>query len=354
MKKLLLLFIIVVFIKIPVAAQVKPGATRDTTQHKPSAETDSTWVKFPLDMRAVKFSRIDSADLSLSPAAPIEKYGVIDTADLKMTSCDFEKDANAMILFDRGEMALGVPEIILERQTRIKIFNDNGKDEANIRIKLNNRFGEERILGIEGETINLDHGKITYTKLQPDQIYRQHTDEQNDEIVFSMPNVKAGSVIEYRYAWARNFSMNFPKWDFQSDIPARYSQLEAFINPMLVFSVYSRTSSAFVQNTASNNGLSHVWALANIPSTKAEPFMRSAADAAEKLMFVISGVDMFGQKKETNKSWADLGKEVAAEKAFYKPYSQDIHDENEITGEAKKLKTDSAKIEFLFNKVKIR
>lgn len=82
--------------------------------------------------------------------------------------------------------------------------------------------------------------------------------------------------------------------------------------------------------------------------------MRSAADAAEKLMFVISGVDMFGQKKETNKSWADLGKEVAAEKAFYKPYSQDIHDENEITGEAKKLKTDSAKIEFLFNKVKIR
>jgi hypothetical protein len=59
----------------------------------------------------------------IQPTVPVETaFGKIDMADLEMTSCDFEKDANAMVLFDRAEMACGIPEILMERQKRIKIF----------------------------------------------------------------------------------------------------------------------------------------------------------------------------------------------------------------------------------------
>jgi hypothetical protein len=53
-----------------------------------------------------------------------------------MTKCAFEPDANAEILFDKGDTYFDTQyNVNTERHTRIKIFNDNGKDEANIRIK---------------------------------------------------------------------------------------------------------------------------------------------------------------------------------------------------------------------------
>src|ERR1700761_1342224 len=71
------------------------------------------------------------------PLAPsTQQFGVIDKADLEMTSCDFEKDANAEILFDKGAISFSSDyERILERHIRVKIFNDNGKNEGNIKIR---------------------------------------------------------------------------------------------------------------------------------------------------------------------------------------------------------------------------
>ena len=351
MKRLFLLLIIITthfFAK----SQPKPAQKTDTVKSKKPVVTDSINVKFPLKLNAAKFDRIDSADLVLDPAIPIAKYGFVDTADLKMKSCEFEKDANAMVLFDRAEMALGVPEIIMERQRRVKVFNDNGKEEANIRIELNNRFGEENITGLEGETINLENGKIKNTKLDPKLVYAQHTSKNKDEIIFTMPDVKAGSIFEYRYIWARGFSRNFPPWNFQCDLPTRYSQLDAFINPLLVFSVYQNKFAPFVRDTVSWAGYGHVWAMANIKSTKEEPYMRSSADVLECLNFIISAVKVNGITTTIDKSWTDIGREIAADKDFYKPYDQSLHDEDDLIKKAKTLTGDDQKIAFLFNQVK--
>jgi hypothetical protein len=223
-----------------VRAQTKPAAKSDTTKKKAAtavvaAPTDSLHVKFPLQMTNNRFDKIDSADMKLDPAVPIQKYGFVDTTELKMTSCDFEKDAHAMVLFDRAVMVLTVPVIVMERQKSIKIFNDDAKDEANIKIELTRKFGAQRVVGLEAETITLNNGNIVYTKLDPKLVYEEHIDQSKDEVVFSMPNVKAGSVIEYRYVLEREFSHNFPTWEFQSNLPTRYSQLDVFINPMLPF-----------------------------------------------------------------------------------------------------------------------
>jgi hypothetical protein len=352
MKRLFLLLIITTTLNHLSQAQTKTPSKADTAKKKSAAPADSINVKFPLKMVTTKFGKIDSADLVLDPAIPIAKYGFVDTADLKMKACEFEKDANAMVLFDRAEMALGVPEIVMERQRRVKIFNDNGKEEANIRIELNNRFGEENITGLEGETINLENGKITYTKLDPKLVYAQHTSKNRDEIIFTMPDVKAGSIFEYRYTWVRGFSRNFPPWNFQCDLPTRYSQLDAFINPMLVFSVYQNKFEPFVRDTVSMAGFGHVWSMANVKSTKDEPYMRSSADVLESLSFIISAVKVNGQTTTIDKSWAEIGKEIALDKNFYKPYDQSLHDEDDLIKKTKTLTGDDQKIAFLFNQVK--
>ena len=333
-------------------ATIKPDSVKTKTLQKTPTKTDTPQVKYPLVIISNKFDRIDSADLKLTIDIPIEKYGFIDTADLKLTSCDFEKDANAMVLFDRAEMACGIPDIIMERQKRIKIFNDNGKDEANIRIEFNNKFGAERILGVEAETINLNNGKIEYTKLDPKLIYAEHTSATKDAVTFSMPNVKAGSVIEYRYIWEREFSRNVPDWAFQCNLPTRYSQLDAFLNPLIAFTALSRKDKPFVRDTISMSGFGHVWALKNIPSSKEEPFMRSAVDALQGVTLIISAIKFGGQTKNISASWSDVGKEIADDKDINKPFDQSLHDEGTLVKQTQVLKTDDEKIAFLFNQVK--
>lgn len=335
-------------------AQSKPQSKPDTSKKKAEVispvKTDSLHVKFPLPMTTTRFDRIDSADANPDLKSPIEKWSFIDTADLRLTACDFEKDAHAMVLFDEGEMVLTYPTVILERHKRIKIFNEDAKDEANIKIVLDYKYGGERILGLEAETINLNGGQIEYTRLDPKLVYEEHIDRRKDEVVFSMPNVKAGSVIEYRYLLEKEFSHNFPEWEFQSNIPTRYSKLAVIIDPALKFSVYTRKNQPFAVDTPSLMG--HTWALANVSATKDEAFMRSDADVLQKLTFIINQVKFAGKLTEVNGSWPALGKEIAEDKDFYKPFDQSLRGEDELIKQAKALKTDDERIAYLFNLVK--
>ncbi len=136
---------------------------------------------------------------AFSVKAQTRGFGNIDTADLKLSSCAFEKDANAMVLFDGAKVTFYIDgELLLERHRRIKIFNEKGKEFASVKMEYDNMYGADDIYNVEAQTINLDNGKIVTRPLDPKLIYSQHTDKNKDAII-CFPNVKAGSVIEYRY-----------------------------------------------------------------------------------------------------------------------------------------------------------
>jgi hypothetical protein len=358
MKKLFTWLVILVISINAVKARTKTSLKIDTTKAKLTlirpVKSDTTKNKTPAILQTNKFGKIDSADVKLKGRGLIEKFGSVDTADLKLTSCDFEKDANAEVLFDRAELFCGNQSIVMIRQKRIKIFNDNGKSEANVRIEFNNKFGIEHILAVEAETINLDNGKIVFTPIDIKLIYSEHTDKDKDAIVFSMPSVRTGSIIEYRYEWERSFSTNFPEWDFQSNLPERYSLIDVFMSPYLTFNALFRKNQPFVKDTISDGGYGHVWALANVPSAKDEPYMRSAVDALQSTTLVLSEVKTGGGTVTLSDSWARIGKQITDEKVFSKPYYQNLNDDGEVVKKAKALKSDDKKIAFIFNQVKIQ
>lgn len=86
-------------------------------------------------------------------------------------------------------------DLSLDRHKRIKIFNINGKDNANIRIEFYGGNRLEYINGLQAQTINLVDGKPEITKLDKKLIYTEQIDKNRSALVFSMPNVKAGSII---------------------------------------------------------------------------------------------------------------------------------------------------------------
>src|ERR1700760_2132642 len=66
-----------------------------------------------------------------------QPFGKVDNEDFELKACPFEKDANAEVLFNKGNLYYGsdLLSITEEVHKRIKIFNDNGKHQADIRIR---------------------------------------------------------------------------------------------------------------------------------------------------------------------------------------------------------------------------
>src|SRR5690606_15608226 len=72
---------------------------------------------------------------------------------------------------------------------------------------------------IKAVSHNLKNDDYQITELDHKKIYREDFNSYYDVIKFAIPNVKAGSVIEYTYKVASPFIFNFKKWESQSAIP---------------------------------------------------------------------------------------------------------------------------------------
>jgi hypothetical protein len=277
------------------------------------------------------------------PAKTTQAFGVIDTADLKMTSCDFEKDANAMVLFDKAEVYYKYSSIVMERHKRIKIFNDNGKDEANIRIDYYGAHRDEVVTEVEAETINLNNKSIEFTPVDKKLIYTEVTDKNKKAIIFTFPGVKTGSVIEFKYKLTTPYPYNYPDWIFQSSIPCRYSEFNAGFNDKFWLNFFVKVYQPMLRDTSYVKESKHTWALSNINSYKIEPYMDYPEDYLQCILFKTFH---FGR------TWSKIGANMLEDEDFGEQLKKNLSKEDEIIANAKALKTDGEKIAYLFNTIK--
>src|SRR6187431_1061925 len=68
-------------------------------------------------------------------------------------------------------------------------------------------------------------------KLQKDQIFKEKIDQGTSTVVFTFPDVKPGSVIEYRYTHSEKNSLHLDPWFFQDKLPTALSTCK-FIYPL--------------------------------------------------------------------------------------------------------------------------
>jgi len=319
----------------------------------------ATGILTPADQRSLEMQmavnlKIDTAMLRrFNEKGLSEPNKKLDSIDLKMSSCSFEKEANAMVLFDMGQIAAERGTILLERHKRIKIFNEQGKTAANIRLDYTNQFGAERIDGIAGQTINYHNGKAEYTQLDPKMIYRQDTGKYRGSVSFSMPNVTAGSVIEIRYVWHRAALRPLPVWNFQSEIPARFSEFIMQLYYDVNFMSLDRTTRSFATDSAIFNGRGHVWAMRDVPSFRQEQFMRSPEDGMQSVEVALTSERLpEGKVIDVARTWATVGKQLADDGELRKTFDQGLSDKEGLLKWARMLNTDSAKVIYLFNQVK--
>ncbi|RYE29229.1 MAG: DUF3857 domain-containing protein [Sphingobacteriaceae bacterium] len=282
------------------------------------------------------------------PNVLVQAFGKINQADLDMKQCDFEKDANAMVLFDSANIFFDPDfRIVMERHKRIKIFNSKGADEANIRVEYYGGNKSESIYSVQAETINDNGGKQEFVKIDHKNIYTENIDKNKSALVFSFPQVKPGSIIEYKYRWTANSVSDFPDWYFQSSLPVRYSQLETTIPDELYYKNLVSVNHPFVKNTP------EIKAMANVPSLSDEPFMTSREDNLDRILFQLSLIKPhIGLTKTIVDNWQKIGENYIADEDYGGQISRKLAGEEVIIKEAKALKNDEAKLAYLYQQVR--
>lgn len=334
---------------------------------------------FPLAMLAA-FSI--AAHAQTPPAT--QPYGKVDIADLELKACDFEKDANAEVLFEKGNLYYSddISSVILETHRRIKIFNENGNGQADIHLEYFAKYRNENITGLEAETINLVNGKAEVTKLDKKSFFNKVIDKNYSEIVFTFPNVKPGCIIEFKYRLNINNLAHIPTWNFQDRIPVRYSEYATAIPEMFYFRPDTRFYQPLAKHTAVTNPkvlkiMTHnlavggttrsdqetetipynesdeTWALANVPSLSQEPYMSSFEDNVQHVALnLVSNKPLGGFNVRLMDTWAKVGGFLSDDEDFGGQLKRSLSKEQDIINGAYALKTTDDKIAYVFNQVK--
>ncbi len=113
-------------------------------------------------------------------------------------------------------------EQITEIHERIKIYNNQGFRYATQQLYLYTSGGdEEKISGLKGYTYNIENGNVEETKLKKEGIFETKHSKYYNAVKFTMPNIKDGSVIEYKYRIRSPFLAQVDEFIFQHEVPVR-------------------------------------------------------------------------------------------------------------------------------------
>lgn len=256
------------------------------------------------------------------------EYGKIRQADMDYKFCEYDKNAEAAVLFDIGESHFTRVdngfEMIHERTTRIKIFTEKGVEEYSQLVipyyQHNNIY--EKVYDIEGCTYNISENELSKTPINVENIQNEKISDVNYCKKIAIANVKAGSVIEYRYKINTQYLFSL-SWDFQWKIPVLYSKYIVNMLPFYTYTFLLQGSNNFDEQTSKidnieqqfgsvkYNEMAYTYVKKNIPAFNDEEFISSAEDYILKLIFQLCKITFpGGYQKEIITTWPQMVKDM--------------------------------------------
>jgi hypothetical protein len=131
--------------------------------------------------------------------------------ELKMTSDPKAPGAAAVYLYREETTNAGAR--LKAYYARIKVLTEKGKDLATVKIPFVRGFAS--VGKVEGRTIHSDGTVIPLNVKPEDLVSFKSKSFQEDTLVFTLPSVEVGSVLEYRLQTKFNNDVRPPTWDLQ-------------------------------------------------------------------------------------------------------------------------------------------
>ncbi|WP_205511453.1 DUF3857 domain-containing protein [Longitalea arenae] len=251
----------------------------------------------------------------------LPEFGQITAAESAITECAFDKEADAVVLFDAAYADHNDRyNLIVNRRIRIKILKPQGNRHGDIAIHYRNPDDIQYVSDIEAYTCNFtNNGTVPAIKKVPHSaIYRQKLNERISVVKIAMPDVKVGSIIEYKYTTTSKNYNYLDDWYFQRDLPVMHSQFSLVIMPNYEFAYRVYKSDQLPIEIKQEKGSGKIYfEMNNIAGLRDEPFMDAEKDYLQHVAFQLSGYQgSFGGTTRYMTTWDEVTRELMGNPSF--------------------------------------
>jgi hypothetical protein len=255
-------------------------------------------------------------------------------SELDLTRYPADTTAAAVVLDEFGEAYVdngGDNNILLEYHVKIKVLKKDGLSEANFSIPLyKNGDRMQRIKLVQGHTASLENGQLKETELNPREVITEKYSEHFDRVVFTLPDVRVGSVFEVKYILESPFFWNFWPWKFQSHLPKRQSVFWARIPANYNYNLsikgylkFAKQESELVKNCFTPGGGNIAdcsllkFTMTNIPAFVEEEYMTAKDNFLSALHFELTDIKAFdGRSFKYTQTWEAVEQELRTRENF--------------------------------------
>ena len=288
----------------------------------------------------------------------VPSYGKVEKEELQMATCDFDPEAEACILIKVGETTMSLsgdqPFLQTDYRVRIKILKDKGTDQASIRIHYYSGDKIDMVTSISGDTYNLDaSGNIVKSKLDHSAIFYKQLDRDYSEATFSMPDVKKGSVFEYKYTVMSKDLLDIDPWYFQAEIPTRFCQFFLHIPEYFDFSSHQVLTLPLDVKDESTTETIKTYTMKNVPGLRDEPFMSAPRDYLQRLEFQLAGIKLPNEPYQSYRSnWPSLNHALLDNEYFGSQLHKNIPHTQALDQQLATLKDSVARMSAVYEYVR--
>jgi Domain of Unknown Function with PDB structure (DUF3857)/Domain of Unknown Function with PDB structure (DUF3858) len=266
------------------------------------------------------------------------KFGVVTRSELMMKTYPLDTSAAALVIYDIGAVVVETGSsrgTVYARHFKVKILRRTAIEKwGNLSIT-----GEGRLSKLKGATYNLENGEIQKTDIAETGVYKSKSGKHGNKTTIPFPNVKVGSIIEcsYSLAWSE---LSLPRWDFQNDVPALWSEYALTLNDSY-YRLNLRGDLSLYKNEVKYNNSYHRWIMRDVPAFVSEPSMPDESVFRSSIEFISA-----------ENSWGNIYKSLIETKIFNQSGVRVGLLENIVDKVVPKSSAPREKIRFISNYIK--
>jgi len=275
-------------------------------------------------MKKISLLLLLSSSILFAQKAKSSEMGQTTFEELKMTIYDKDSTATAVVLYEHANLYPDRNNDEIPRTDyyyRIKILDKAAFDLADITINL---YKKQLVEDISATTYNLaENGTMNTVSLIDKDIFSIKEDEKWVVKKFTLPNIKEGSVIEYKYSILSPY-LSINDWYFQSEIPKMKSEFDASILGNYTYHIkiigaleLDKNKPSIDKKCVYISGLGdggcnlYSYGMLNIPAFKEEDYMLSKKNYISRISFDLKSHTSYrGIKEDLTTTWKQADKSL--------------------------------------------
>lgn len=318
-----------------------------------------------------------------------QELGKVTIEELKEKVCPSDTSAAAAVLFNIGKSYFDYSEnngfqLVTEIITKIKIYKKEGYEFANHSQKYYIGNSDSELVNYsKAVTYNIVDNKIEKTKLGSNGEFNEKVNKYWGRKKIAMPNVKEGSIIEYRVEIKTPYYSFFPDWEFQKEIPVVYSKYTTMIPEYYIYNARfkgfvmpkteteknqktitltskertggSYTKTTFDVQTVNYTEAKTVYTIENVPALKDESFVNNIDNYKAAVLHELASIRFPNAPfKSFSTDWENVVKTIYESDSFGPELNKTGYFEKDVDELLNGVTAQDERIWMVYNFVKSR